>query len=163
MAVRTEVVAPTWREGRVLSWVTTVDHKRIGVLYIVTSFGFFFAAGILALLMRAQLAQADNGILTRDAYNGVVTIHGTAMIFLFVVPILAGFGNFVVPLMIGARDMAFPRLNALSYWLFLLGGLVVLVSFVPGAANSGGRPTRRSRARSTAPGSARTSGSWAST
>jgi cytochrome c oxidase subunit 1 len=137
VAVRTEVVAPTWREGRVMGWVTTVDHKRIGILYIVTSFGFFFAAGIMALLMRAQLAQADNGILTGDAYNQVITIHGTAMIFLFVVPILAGFGNYVVPLMLGAQDMAFPRLNALSYWLFLLGGLVVLVSFVPGAASSG--------------------------
>ena len=137
MAVRTETVAPTWREGRVLGWITTVDHKRIGILYIVTSFGFFFAAGILALLMRAQLSQADNGILTGNAYNEVITIHGTAMIFLFVVPILAGFANYLVPLMIGARDMAFPRLNALSYWLFLLGGLVVLMSFFPGAANSG--------------------------
>jgi cytochrome c oxidase subunit 1 len=137
VAVRTEVVAPTWREGRVMSWVTTVDHKRIGILYIVTAFGFFFAAGVMAILMRAQLAKADNGFLTGDAYNGVITIHGTAMIFLFVVPILAGFGNYVVPLMLGARDMAFPRLNALSYWLYLLGGLVVIVSFIPGAANSG--------------------------
>ncbi len=137
MAVRTEVVAPTWREGRVMSWVTTVDHKRIGILYIVTAFGFFFAAGVMAILMRAQLSKADNGLLTGDAYNSVITVHGTAMIFLFVVPILAGFGNYVVPLMLGARDMAFPRLNALSYWLYLLGGLVVIVSFIPGAANSG--------------------------
>jgi cytochrome c oxidase subunit I len=137
VAVRTEVVAPTWREGRVMSWVTTVDHKRIGILYIVTAFGFFFAAGVMAILMRAQLSKADNGFLTGDAYNSVITIHGTAMIFLFVVPILAGFANYVVPLMLGARDMAFPRLNALSYWLYLLGGLVVIVSFIPGAANSG--------------------------
>jgi cytochrome c oxidase subunit I len=137
VAVRTEVVAPTWREGRVMSWVTTVDHKRIGILYIVTAFGFFFAAGVMAILMRAQLSKADNGFLTGDAYNSVITIHGTAMIFLFVVPILAGFANYVVPLMLGARDMAFPRLNAFSYWLYLLGGLVVIVSFIPGAANSG--------------------------
>jgi cytochrome c oxidase subunit 1 len=137
VAVRTETLAPTWREGRVLSWITTVDHKRIGILYIVTAFGFFLAAGLMALLIRGQLAQADNGLLTRDTYNSVVTVHGTAMIFLFVVPILAGFGNYVVPLMLGAPDMAFPRLNALSYWLYLLGGLVILASFVPGAANAG--------------------------
>jgi cytochrome c oxidase subunit 1 len=137
MAVRTEVVAPTWREGRVLAWITTVDHKRIGILYIVTAFGFFFAAGIMALLMRGQLAQADSGFLTRDNYNSVVTIHGTTMVFLFVVPILAGFGNYLIPLMIGARDVAFPRLNAFSYWLFLLGGLIVVGSFIPGAANAG--------------------------
>ncbi|HEU4448713.1 MAG TPA: cytochrome c oxidase subunit I [Gaiellaceae bacterium] len=139
MAVRTEAVAPTWREGRVTSWLTTVDHKRIGILYIVTAFGFFVAAGAMAGLMRLQLAQADNDIITRDSYNQLFTIHGTAMIFLFVVPILAGFGNYVVPLMIGARDMAFPRLNALTYWLFLLGGLVILSSFLAdgGAASSG--------------------------
>jgi cytochrome c oxidase subunit 1 len=137
MAVRTETLAPTWREGRILGWLTTVDHKRIGILYVVTAFGFFFAAGLMALLMRLQLARADNEVFTREGYNQLFTIHGTAMIFLFVVPILTGFGNYLVPLMIGARDMAFPRLNAMSYWLFLLGGLVILVSFVPGAASSG--------------------------
>jgi cytochrome c oxidase subunit I len=129
VAVRTETLAPTWKEGRVTSWITTVDHKRIGVLYLVTAFGFFLAAGVMALLMRAQLSQADNHFITRDRYDELFTIHGTAMVFLFVVPILAGFGNFVVPLMLGARDMAFPRLNAASYWLFLLGGLVILFSF----------------------------------
>ena len=139
MAVRSEALAPSWREGRVTGWLTTVDHKRIGILYIVTSFFFFFAAGVMALLMRLQLAQAGNDIVTRDDYNQLFTIHGTAMIFLFVVPILAGIGNYLVPLMIGARDMAFPRLNAMSYWLFLLGGLVILGSFFAdgGAANSG--------------------------
>ncbi|MGH2995745.1 MAG: cytochrome c oxidase subunit I, partial [Gaiellaceae bacterium] len=118
---------------------TTVDHKRIGVLYLVTSFAFFLAGGLMALLMRLQLSQAENDILTRNDYNALFTIHGTTMIFLFVVPILAGFGNFMVPLMIGARDMAFPRLNAASYWLFLMGGLVLLTSFLAdgGAANSG--------------------------
>ncbi|MGH3062393.1 MAG: cbb3-type cytochrome c oxidase subunit I, partial [Gaiellaceae bacterium] len=107
MAVRSEALAPSWREGRVTGWLTTVDHKRIGILYIVTSFFFFFAAGVMALLMRLQLAQANSDIVTRDDYNQLFTIHGTAMIFLFVVPILAGFGNYLVPLMIGARDMAF--------------------------------------------------------
>ncbi len=132
-------VNPTWRDGRVTSWLTTVDHKRIGILYIVTAFFFFFAAGVMALLMRAQLAQADNDFITQNSYNQLFTIHGTAMVFLFVVPILAGFGNYLVPLMIGAKDMAFPRLNALSYWLFLLGGLIILSSFLAdgGAANSG--------------------------
>ena len=139
MAVRTEALTPTWKEGRVISWVTTVDHKRIGVLYLVTAFGFFLAAGVMALLMRAQLSQADNHFLTRDSYNELFTIHGTTMIFLFIVPMLAGFGNFLVPLMLGARDMAFPRLNAATYWLFLLGGLVLLGSFFAagGAARSG--------------------------
>jgi cytochrome c oxidase subunit I len=122
-----------------MSWVTTVDHKRIGVLYIVTAFGFFFAAGVMALLMRLQLAQAGNDFITKDGYSQLFTMHGTAMIFLFVVPILAGFGNYLIPLMLGARDVAFPRLNALTYWLFLMGGLVLLSSFLVegGAANSG--------------------------
>jgi cytochrome c oxidase subunit I len=139
VAVRTETVSPTWRDGRVTSWLTTLDHKRIGILYIVTAFGFFFAAGLMALLMRAQLAQADQEFITQNSYNQLFTVHGTMMIFLFVVPILAGFGNYLVPLMIGARDMAFPRLNAMSYWLFLLGGLVILSSFLAdgGAASSG--------------------------
>ncbi len=139
MAVRTETVSPTWRDGRVTSWLTTLDHKRIGILYIVTAYFFFFAAGVMALLMRAQLSQADNDFITKNSYNQLFTIHGTAMVFLFVVPILAGFGNYLVPLMIGAKDMAFPRLNALSYWLFLLGGLIILSSFLAqgGAASSG--------------------------
>jgi cytochrome c oxidase subunit 1 len=139
VVVRTEAIAPTWKEGRITSWLTTVDHKRIGVLYLVTAFGFFLLAGVMAMLMRAQLSQADNHILTRDGYNQLFTIHGTMMIFLFVVPILAGFGNFVVPLMLGARDMAFPRLNAASYWLFVIGGFVLLSSFFAegGAARAG--------------------------
>ena len=129
MATRSEVVAPTWKDGSVVSWLTTVDHKRIGILYLVTSFVFFFVAGFMAVLMRIQLSHADAGFLTRAAYNQVVTMHGTAMVFLFIIPVLAGFGNYLVPLMIGARDMAFPRLNAASFWLFVIGGLVLLSSF----------------------------------
>jgi cytochrome c oxidase subunit I len=106
------------------SWVTTTDHKRIGILYLVTTFVFFILGGVEALLMRLQLAQADNTFLSPQTYNQLFTMHGTTMIFLFVVPVLAGFANYVLPLMIGARDMAFPRLNALSYWLFLAGGIV---------------------------------------
>jgi cytochrome c oxidase subunit I len=142
MAVDVEVVGPyraDWRAGRVASWLTTVDHKRIGLLYIWTSLGFFGLGGILALLMRTQLATPNEHLLTKGSYNEVVTIHGTTMIFLVVVPILAGFGNYLVPLMIGARDMAFPRLNALSYWLFLFGGIVLYLSFFAqrGAAQAG--------------------------
>ena len=138
MAVRAEPAqypVPWWR-GRFASWITTVDHKRIGILYLVTCLVFFGAGGVLALLMRTQLAQANQDFLTRNSYNEVMTLHGTAMVFLVVVPILAGFGNFLVPLMIGARDVAFPRLNALSYWLFLFGGLVLFASFFA----SGGAP-----------------------
>src|SRR3954454_21731903 len=96
-----------WKSGRVTSWLTTVDHKRIGILYICTALGFFAAGGILALLIRTRLATPDEGFLTRSGYNQAVTIHGTTMIFLVIVPILAGFGNFLLPLKIGARDMAF--------------------------------------------------------
>ena len=141
MAVRAEPVeypVPWWR-GRFASWITTVDHKRIGILYLVTCLVFFGAGGVLALLMRTQLAQANQDFLTRNSYNEVMTLHGTSMVFLVVVPILAGFGNFLVPLMIGARDVAFPRLNALSYWLFLFGGIVLFSSFFAsgGAPNTG--------------------------
>ena len=137
MAVNVEATRPyraDWRTGRVASWLTTVDHKRIGILYIVTSLIFFAAGGVLALLIRSQLATPSEHLLTKNSYNEVVTMHGTTMIFLVIVPILAGFGNYLVPLMIGARDMAFPRLNAFSYWMFALGGLVLYSSFL---ANGG--------------------------
>ena len=111
-----------------LEWVTTVDHKKIGILYMVTAFVFFLVGGIEALLIRIQLGAPDNTFLTPEKYNQLFTMHGTTMIFLFVVPMSAGFGNYFVPLMIGARDMAFPRLNAFSYWLFLFGAIVLYVS-----------------------------------
>ncbi|HKP18887.1 MAG TPA: cytochrome c oxidase subunit I [Gaiellaceae bacterium] len=132
MAARAEVqpYRADWKRGRVAGWVTTVDHKRIGLLYIGTSLVFFILGGILALLMRAQLATPNEAFVTKDSYNQLFTMHGTTMIFLVVVPILAGFGNFLVPLMIGARDMAFPRLNAFSYWMFLLGGIVLYSSWL---------------------------------
>jgi cytochrome c oxidase subunit 1 len=139
LATNVETPVPGWQHGRVASWLVTVDHKRIGILYLVTSGVFFLAGGVMALLMRTQLSQAGNDFLTKDSYNEVMTMHGTTMVFLVVVPILAGFGNFLLPLMIGARDMAFPRLNALSYWLFLFGGVILLLSFFAegGAAKSG--------------------------
>jgi cytochrome c oxidase subunit I len=138
VASRAEVV-PQWQRGRFASWLVTTDHKRIGILYIGLSLVFFVLAGLMAMLMRLQLAQANADVLSADRYNELVTIHGTAMVFLVVVPILAGFGNFLVPLMIGARDVAFPRLNALSLWLFLLGGIVLMLSFfADGGANRAG-------------------------
>ena len=137
MAARSEAAYPVgWKNGRVASWLVTVDHKRIGILYIGTAIVWFVAAGVLALLMRTQLATPGEKLLTKDSYNEVLTMHGTTMIFLVVVPIMAGFANYLVPLMIGARDMAFPRLNALSYWLYLLGGIVLWLSwFAKGGAD----------------------------
>jgi len=111
-----------------LEWLTTTDHKKIGILYIYATFIFFLIGGVEALMMRLQLAVPENTLLAPKAYNAVMTMHGTTMVFLFVVPVLAGFGNYLVPLMIGARDMAFPRLNALSFWLLLFGGIVFYVS-----------------------------------
>ena len=107
-----------------LDWVLTTDHKKIGIMYLVLTFVFFLLGGVEALLMRSQLAVPNNTLISGEHYNQLLTLHGTTMIFLFVVPIMAGFGNYFVPLMIGARDMAFPRLNALSFWLLLTGGVV---------------------------------------
>ncbi len=109
---------------RWIDWVTTTDHKKIGIMYLVTTFVFFGLGGTEALLMRLQLGVPNNTLITSEHYNQLLTMHGTTMIFLFVVPVMAGFGNYFLPLMIGARDMAFPRLNALSYWLLLIGGIV---------------------------------------
>ncbi|MFN2608923.1 MAG: cytochrome c oxidase subunit I [Acidimicrobiales bacterium] len=117
---------------------STVDHKRIGVRYIYTCFFFFFVAGLMALVMRAQLAQPNAKVLGPQLYNELFTMHGTTMIFLFNTPVLAGFGNYLIPLQIGTRDMAFPRLNAFSYWVFLLGGLFMYSSFFLGKMPDGG-------------------------
>jgi cytochrome c oxidase subunit I len=127
---RPEVVlhGPRRRQRGWLSWLTTTDHKRIGILYLFATFLFFILGGVEALIMRLQLAHANNTLVTPETYNGLVTMHGTTMVFLFVVPVLAGFGNYLVPLMIGARDMAFPKLNALSFWLLLFGGIVFYAS-----------------------------------
>ena len=120
------------------SWFTTVDHKKIGILYGVTAFLFFLVGGIEALLIRAQLAQPEQTILSANAYNQVFTMHGVTMVFLVVMPLSAAFFNYFIPLMIGARDVAFPRLNAFSYWVFLFGGLFIYSSFVLGGAPNGG-------------------------
>jgi cytochrome c oxidase subunit 1 len=119
-------------------WITTIDHKRIGILYGVTAFFFFLVGGFEALLIRIQLAQPNGSLLSADAYNQVFTMHGTTMVFLVIMPLSVAFGNFMIPLMIGARDVAFPRLNAFSYWTFLFGGIFLYSSFVLGGAPNGG-------------------------
>jgi cytochrome c oxidase subunit I len=135
----TPVYPIPWYEGRVASWFTTTDHKRIGILYIATSLAFFAAGGVLALIMRLQLAQSGADVVEPETYNQLFTMHGTTMVFLVIVPILAGFANYLVPLMIGAADMAFPRLNAFSYWMFLFGGIALYSSwFASGGAPSAG-------------------------
>ncbi|MFJ2774202.1 cytochrome c oxidase subunit I [Streptomyces sp. NPDC087300] len=122
------------RPGRVIvDWLTTTDHKKIGHLYLITSFLFFLIAGLLALLMRAELARPGLQLMTNEQFNQAFTMHGTIMLLLFATPTFAGFANEIMPLQIGSPDVAFPRLNMLSYWLFLFGGLMVLGSLlVPG-------------------------------
>lgn len=121
---------PRVRTGeRIRDYLTTTDHKKIGHLYLITSFGFFLVAGLLAMLMRAELARPGMQIVTHHQYNQLFTIHGTIMMLLFATPTFAGFANAVMPLQIGAPDVAFPRLNALSYWMFLFGGLTVVAGF----------------------------------
>ena len=120
------------------SWLTTADHKRVGILYGYTSFFFFLVGGLEALLIRAQLARPNGHVLTANEYNSLFTMHGLTMIFLVVMPLSSALFNYFVPLMIGARDVAFPRLNAFSFWVFLFGGLFLYSSFVFGGPPNGG-------------------------
>jgi len=122
----------------VWSWITTVDHKRIGILYGATAFLFFLLGGLEALVIRLQLMKPDNNLVSPDFYNQLFTMHGTSMIFLAVMPLSAMFFNYFIPLQIGARDVAFPRLNAFSYWVFLLGGIFINTSFLFNAAPNAG-------------------------
>jgi cytochrome c oxidase subunit I len=121
-----------------VSWLTTVDHKRIGVRYLITAFAFFLAGGVEALTLRTQLARPESRLLSPEAYDQLFSMHGVTMIFLFVTPMLSGFGNYFVPLMIGARDMAFPRLNAFGYWVFLGAGLFLYTGLALGSAPNNG-------------------------
>ena len=137
MTVLEEVVEPPQPEPPhhpsptgVMAWVTTVDHKRIGILYMATAFAFFLVGGALALLMRTELARPGRQLVDEAVYNQLFTMHGSVMMFLFAVPMAVGLANYLVPLHVGAPDMAFPRLNALSYWLFLGGGLTMLSGFL---------------------------------
>src|SRR5438477_7144497 len=112
------------------SWFTTIDHKKIGILYGATAFVFFIVGGLEALLIRLQLARPNGHVLSAEAYNQIFTMHGLTMIFLVVMPLSNGFANYIIPLQIGARDVAFPRLNAFGYWAFVIGGLFLYSSFL---------------------------------
>jgi cytochrome c oxidase subunit 1 len=139
MATTTLPRAVTSYRTGLYEWLTTTDHKRIGILYIVNSFVFFFIGGLLALGIRTELAQPGiQFVPNEEIYNQLFTMHGTIMIFLFIIPMLAGFGNYVAPLQIGAPDMAFPRINALSFWMLPLGGILLLLGFVTGGAAQAG-------------------------
>jgi cytochrome c oxidase subunit 1 len=114
------------RGNVVVRWMTSTDHKVIGYLYLITSFAFFLAAGLMAMIMRAELARPGLDVVSNEQYNQLFTMHGTIMLFLFATPLFVGFGNVIMPLQIGSPDVAFPRLNMLSYYLFLFGGLMVM-------------------------------------
>ena len=135
-----ELITTEIREERTthrwVDWFLTVDHKQIGILYIVSAIVFFFLGGAEAMMMRLQLGVANNSLITPDVYNQLFTMHGTTMLFLFLSPVIAGLASYLVPLMIGARAVAFPRLNALSYWLFLAGGIILYATlfFTPPSA-----------------------------
>src|ERR1700726_4245306 len=115
---------------RLHEWVTTVDHKRLGILYITYALVFLVIGGIEAGIMRIQLIRAQNDFFSPQVFNRMFTMHGTTMIFFVAMPLVFGFANYLVPLMIGARDMAFPRLNAFSFWLTAFGGLLLYFSLV---------------------------------
>src|SRR4051794_12316324 len=119
----------------VVRWITSTDHKVIGQLYLITSFIFFLVGGLMAMLMRAELARPGNQFFTGEQYNQLFTMHGTIMLLLFATPLFVGFANVIMPLQIGSPDVAFPRLNMLSYWFFLFGGLIAMAGFLtPGGA-----------------------------
>src|SRR4051794_32447916 len=125
------VLARTWASGRGLwGFLTTVDPKEIGKRYVATGLVFFVFGGLLAMVMRTQLARPESGLIDPDRYNQIFSMHGSTMMFLFAVPIMEAIGIFVVPLMIGSRSMAFPRLNALSYWMYVSGGILLYVAFL---------------------------------
>jgi len=134
-----EKLRELWEEKPgLIGFISTVNHKRIGRRYLVTAGFFFLLAGIQALVMRTQLGSPNNSVVSPETYDQLFSLHGTAMIFFFATPMNNGFGNFVVPLMLGTRDMAFPRLNALSYWIFLFSGLLMFASLPLGMAPDGG-------------------------
>ncbi|HWC12624.1 MAG TPA: cbb3-type cytochrome c oxidase subunit I, partial [Acidimicrobiales bacterium] len=135
----TEELDETWHVPHGLGeWVSTVDHKRIGMRYFYLGMVFFVVGGIQSLLIRTQLAGPDLDILSPEAFNQLFTMHGVTMMFLFAMPVLSGFGNYFVPLMIGARDMAFPRLNAFAFWVLLGAGIFMYSSFAVGQAPDAG-------------------------
>jgi cytochrome c oxidase subunit 1 len=138
MATTTLTPAASTYQTGLYSWLTTTDHKKIGIMYLVNSFVFFFIAGLMALAVRSELAQPGLQFVSDLQYNELFSMHATFMIFVFIIPILAGFANYVVPLQIGAPDMAFPRINALSFWMLPLAGIILLLGFVTGGTAAAG-------------------------
>jgi len=129
--------ASAYRSG-LYAWLTTTDHKKIGIMYLINSFVFFFIAGLMVLAVRAELAQPGLQFVNDSTYNELFSMHATLMIFVFIIPVLAGFANYIVPLQVGAPDMAFPRINALSFWMLPLAGVLLLLGFVTGGAAAAG-------------------------
>jgi len=125
----------TWETPKTLwGWFATVDHKEIGIRYLATAMAFLIVGGLEALVLRIQLSRPEMGLIPPEMYNQLFSMHGITMIFWYAQPILSGFAVYVIPLMLGARDMAFPRLNAFTYWVYLLSGILVYISpFMPGA------------------------------
>src|SRR2546430_5494040 len=134
-----EIAPASSLTARLHRLVVTVDHKQLGLMYIATALLFLVVAGSMAAVIRAQLAVPNNSLIAPQVFNRLFTMHGTAMVFLVGMPLIAGLMNYLVPLMIGARDMAFPRLNAFGYWMFLFGGLLLYSSYLaaPGLAGAG--------------------------
>ena len=132
---QTPLRPPAKKGNKVVGWMTSTDHKVIGNLYMVTSFAFFAVAGLMALIIRAELARPGLQFVSNEQYNQLFTMHGTLMLFLFATSLFAGFANAIMPLQIGSPDVAFPRLNMISYWLYLFGGIIVMLGFLtPGGA-----------------------------
>ena len=145
-----------------LGWISTVDHKEIGLRYIVTAFVFLIAGGLEALVMRVQLARPNQALLTPEQYDELFSMHGITMIFLYASPVLSGFSNYLFPLVLGARDMAFPRLNAFSYWVYLAAGLFIYASLARGrrARTTAGSTTSPTRCGNTTRAQTWTSMRW---
>src|SRR4051812_21468511 len=138
----TQIEARPWVD-ELHQWVTTVDHKRLGILYILSALLFLAIGGVEALVIRIQLMHSHNNFVSPEVFNRMFTMHGTTMIFFVAMPVLFGFANYLVPLMIGARDMVFPRLNAFSFWMTAFGGLLLYYSFVGGGGRLWGRNAPR--------------------
>ena len=125
-------------DGSLLSWMTTVDHKKLGVMYLWSVLFMFFLGGVLALLVRLELFAPGHTIMDAETYNKVFTLHGAVMVFLFIIPsIPAALGNFVLPIMLGAKDVAFPRLNLASFWIYVTGALIAVTAMVTGGVDTG--------------------------
>src|SRR5438093_5225796 len=134
-----ETSRPSGLMAALHEWVVTVDHKRLGIMYVVAGLVFLVIGGLEASIMRLQLAQPGLTLVPAETFNRLFTLHGTTMVFLVGIPIVFGFGNYLVPLMIGARDLAFPRLNAFGFWVLLFGGVLLYFSFIGGDGLYGAR------------------------